>query len=295
MKTVASLTLAAAALSMVAAFAPAPHASRSLLFRSPTALGAVAIPNPMKSLPWVAKKEKERETRRIKTESAKLHRELGIAEDATFEEIQEATQTLINRAEADGDPKKKIKIEIAKDKIMQIRLNERLAGIAHVTEDAAAQSAAERGSFEDDVDDIKNEIVSKSKISWFDGLIKKPDEAHKKNQIKTWGLLTLICFVIPPVASQVGYINWIFAGTQIMNRGVEDSGAFEGAQMGKDKNYGKSMAIAVGVWLSAKVVFGFLASFFPSLVTSNMGPVVETTMINVCLAVATMYISTYKA
>ena len=103
MKTVASLTLAAAALSMVAAFAPAPHASRSLLFRSPTALGAVAIPNPMKSLPWVAKKEKERETRRIKTESAKLHRELGIAEDATFEEIQEATQTLINRAEADGD------------------------------------------------------------------------------------------------------------------------------------------------------------------------------------------------
>lgn len=138
---------------VVVAFSPAKHASRSALFRnSPimpfsanTALNAAAIPNPMKSLPWNVKKEREREARRLKAESAKLHRELGIAEDATFEEIQEATQTLINKAEAAGDPKKKIKVEIAKDKIMQIRLNERLAGVAHVTEDAAAQSAAEAG------------------------------------------------------------------------------------------------------------------------------------------------------
>ena len=139
----------------VMAFSPAPrHASRSVLFRtnplstpaaSSTSLNAMALPNPMKSLPWNVKKEKEREARRLKAESAKLHRELGIAEDATFEEIQEATQALIAKAEAAGDPKKKIKIEIAKDKIMQIRLNERLAGVAHVTEDAAAQSAAEAG------------------------------------------------------------------------------------------------------------------------------------------------------
>ena len=138
---------------IVSAFSPAQHASRSSLFRtnpmpmasSSTALSAMALPNPMKSLPWVAAKEREREERRLKAESAKLHRELGIAEDATFEEIQEATQVLINKAEADGDPKKKIKVEIAKDKIMQIRLNERLAGIAHITEDAAAQSAAVAG------------------------------------------------------------------------------------------------------------------------------------------------------
>ena len=149
MKSIVAISTAAifCYATVVVAFSPAKHASRSALFRiSPvTALNAAAIPNPMKSLPWNVKKEKEREARRLKAESAKLHRELGIAEDATFEEIQEATQTLINKAEAAGDPKKKIKIEIAKDKIMQIRLNERLAGVAHVTEDAAAQSAAEAG------------------------------------------------------------------------------------------------------------------------------------------------------
>jgi len=253
----------------------------------------MAIPNPMKSLPWNVKKEKEREARRLKAESAKLHRELGIAEDATFEEIQEATQALIAKAEADGDPKKKIKIEIAKDKIMQIRLNERLAGVAHVTEDAAAQSAAEAGSFDDDMEDIKDDI-GKATPSFFDGLIKKPDEAHKKNQIKTWGLLTLLCFVIPPIAQQVGFVNWIFAGTQIMNRGVDDSDRFEGESMTKNKAKTKSMFIAFSIWLATKIVFGFLASFFPSLQTAKMAPAVETTIINFALGTATCYVSTYK-
>ena len=143
------------------------------------------------------------------------------------------------------------------------------------------------------MEDIKDEIV-KAKPGWMDGLIKKPDEKHKKNQIKTWGLLTLVCFVIPPVATQVGYINWIFAGTQIMNRGADDADRFEGMEMGKNKAYGKSMLLAISIWLSAKIIFGFFSSFLPSLVTSNMGPVIETTLINVCLGTATCYLSTYK-
>jgi hypothetical protein len=98
------------------------------------------IPNPLKSLPWNIKKEQERQKRLIKTESAKLHRELGTAEDATFEEIQEVTNRLIAKAEAEGDVKKKIKVEVAKDSIMQIKLNERLAGLTVLTEDGKAQS-----------------------------------------------------------------------------------------------------------------------------------------------------------
>ena len=79
----------------------------------------------------------------MKTESAKLHRELGIADDATFEEITAVTQALIAKAEGEGDIKKKIKVEIAKDRIMQIKLNERLAGLTVLTEDAKAQSRLE--------------------------------------------------------------------------------------------------------------------------------------------------------
>ena len=155
------------------------------------------------------------------------------------------------------------------------------------------KSALHFSSFDDDMEDIKDDI-GKATPSFFDGLIKKPDEAHKKNQIKTWGLLTLLCFVIPPIAQQVGFVNWIFAGTQIMNRGVDDSDRFEGESMTKNKAKTKSMFIAFSIWLATKIVFGFLASFFPSLQTAKMAPAVETTIINFALGTATCYVSTYK-
>lgn len=138
-------------LNLVAAFSPAnvvttnPYSRlhTSALFMAKKATTTPTIPNPLKALPWNIKKEQERQNRRLKTESAKLHRELGIAEDATFEEIQEVTNSLIAKAEAEGDIKKKIKVEVAKDRIMQIKLNERLAGLTVLTEDAKAQSRLE--------------------------------------------------------------------------------------------------------------------------------------------------------
>jgi len=67
-----------------------------------------------------------------------LHRELGITEDATYEEITAACDRLI--ADAGDNMKQKIKIEVAKDKILQIRLNARLAGLTETTAAARAQS-----------------------------------------------------------------------------------------------------------------------------------------------------------
>jgi hypothetical protein len=108
---------------------------------APLQAAASALPNPFKKLPWNVRKEKEREMRRLKQERAKLHRELGIPEDATYEDIVEATNSLL--VKAGGDIKKKIQVEVAKDKILQIRLNERLAGLAAQSKDARAQSRAE--------------------------------------------------------------------------------------------------------------------------------------------------------
>ncbi len=79
--------------------------------------------------------------RKLRLERSALHRELGIAEDATYEEIVAATDLLI--ANADGDLKRKIQIEVAKDKILQIRLNERLAGLTQASTEAKAQSSYE--------------------------------------------------------------------------------------------------------------------------------------------------------
>ena len=104
-------------------------------------LPTVAIPNPFKQLPWNVERDLKRNARTIKLERNKLHRELGIPEDATYEMIVETTNALIARAGA--DVKRKVKIEMAKDRILQIRLNERLAGLAKVDKDARAQSTFE--------------------------------------------------------------------------------------------------------------------------------------------------------
>jgi hypothetical protein len=116
-------------------------ANNSPLYSSSLQAVATNAPNPFKSLPWNVEKEKRRKTRQLKLERSKLHRELGISEDATYEELVEATDNLIARA--GDDLKRKIKIEVAKDKILQIRLNERLAGLAAASTEARAQSSYE--------------------------------------------------------------------------------------------------------------------------------------------------------
>jgi hypothetical protein len=131
------------------AFVAAPsHARRSpsgnLAIHSLRLQAAPAVPtlpNPFKKLPWNVEKERKREARRLQLERARLHRELGIAEDATYEEIVAATDHLIARA--GSDLKRKIQVEVAKDKILQIRLNERLAGLAAQSKEARAQSTYE--------------------------------------------------------------------------------------------------------------------------------------------------------
>lgn len=88
---------------------------------------SLTLPNPLKQLPWNVQKDREREIRRNKIERSKIFRQIGIAEDATYEEIVEATDRLI--LEAGSNLKQKIQIEIMKDQILQHRLNERLNGL----------------------------------------------------------------------------------------------------------------------------------------------------------------------
>jgi hypothetical protein len=107
-----------------------------------TSLQAAPIPNPFQKLPWNVEREEKRKALKLRLERSALHRELGIAEDATYEEIVAATDALI--AQAGDDLKRKIKIEVTKDKILQIRLNERLAGLTDTTTtEAKAQSSFE--------------------------------------------------------------------------------------------------------------------------------------------------------
>lgn len=118
-----------------------PSAAVRASIATPRLAAAAPVPNPFQKLPWNVRKEQEREARRLKQERVKLHRQLGIAEDATYEDIVAATDRLL--FEAGSNLKQKVLVEVAKDKILQYRLSERLAGYVKANAEARAQSTYE--------------------------------------------------------------------------------------------------------------------------------------------------------
>lgn len=284
-----------------AAFAPVPNAGTSNLFTKTTLMAkkssSPAIPNPFKALPWNVRKEQEREARRLKTESAKLHRELGIAEDATFEEIQDVTNALMSKAESEGDIKKKIKVEVAKDRIMQIRLNERLAGLAPLTEDAKAQSRLEEA--EEDDEDLYPEEKSSPTLKmpgFLDGLIKKPDEEWRNKQVKVWGIMTLICWILPPMSEKIIMINWLFAAGQIGRRGMSgdiesDFNPYAGRRTQPHQR--TAIFLSLFLWMGLKVWTGLLGNVKFAF-GARYAIVIEATLMNLGLGLFTAYAQTYK-
>jgi hypothetical protein len=286
------------------------------------------IPNPFKALPWNVQKDKQRQARKMKMENSKLHRELGIAEDSTYEEITAVTQTLIRKAEADGDVKKKIKIEVAKDRILQLRLNERLAGLATLTKEARAQSRVEQDEYVffkydmisifprslahsfifyyivilytslDDEDLLPEEKRKEWKVPrWAENLIVKPDVAYRNRQIKVFGSMSLLAMILPPLADKIITINWLFAAGQIGRRGMSEGGSDEDYNPYMRRGGGPHQRTAV---LLSLMVWVLLRIWTKSLGNVRMifGPryatVVDTVLINAVLGVFTAYTQTYK-
>uniref|UniRef100_A0A7S4QKH4 Uncharacterized protein n=2 Tax=Ditylum brightwellii TaxID=49249 RepID=A0A7S4QKH4_9STRA len=251
-----------------------------------------SLPELLNKLPWNAEREKQREARRLRLESAKLHRELGIAPDATFEEITDATNVLIARV--GGDVKKRVKIEIAKDKIMQIRLNERLAGLGTETKEARTRTSLEEGDFEDDFDDRPvKKVDEQPRTSFLNGLIEKPDKAWRTRQFKVWGILTFMGAVLPPIAENLSFFNWLFMAGQVSRRGLADDsevGMFRKGTPGAPKAIGLSLI----VWLISKTFAIWFTTSVPGLRNTNNGKLIELAMTNTALGFGTAYFKTYK-
>jgi len=257
---------------------------------------AVAIPNPLKALPWNVKKDQERKARQLKTESAKLHRQLGITDDANFEEISAATESLIRQAEADGDTKRKVKVEIAKDRIMQIKLNARLAGLSTLTKEAQAQSRIELDEMEEEEDLFPEAKKKEWRVPRFlEGIIVKPDAAYRNKQIKVYGIMTLIAFILPPFTERIMMLNWMVAAGQIGRRGCTDTNT--GDYNPYVKKSGPHMRTAVLLMIGLWVI---LKSAVPS--TGNVRmifgpryvPVMECAMMNLVFGICSAYMQTYK-
>ncbi len=99
----------------------------------------------------MTEREEKRKQRRLTHDNAALFRELGLPEDATYEDVASKTKHLIALTEElpkNEGIKRRIKIEIARDKIYQIRLNERISGVRAEQEDAARVSKLEEEGVE---------------------------------------------------------------------------------------------------------------------------------------------------
>jgi hypothetical protein len=116
-----------------------------------------SLPNPYEGLPWNMEREEKRRARRLSIDNAALFRELGLPEDATYEDVASRTEHLIELSRLAVDTgsatknegiKRRIQIEIARDKIYQIRLNERISGVRSEQDDAARVSKLEESGIE---------------------------------------------------------------------------------------------------------------------------------------------------
>lgn len=252
-----------------------------------TSLAASSIlSNPFKSLPWIVKKEREREARRLKVESAKLHRELGIAEDATFEEITEATNLLIERA--GSDVKKKIKVEVAKDRIMQIRLNERLAGLVGPTDDARL---AEDSDLDDEMDALgasKAEAEEPQSKNFFQENFAKPSTKYRNNMIRVFGSLSLASFLLRPLAPTFGFISFFVCISVLANRDVPDMDRYEAMMARNRLPMGMATFVAIVLWLSVRIMVG--VTLPANMDNSPYADAVENTICNIILGTACAYI-----
>jgi len=268
-----------------------------------TKLAAVpSIPNPFQQLPWNVDKAQKSKELKLRLERSRLHRELGIAEDATYEEINEATDRLI--ALADDNLKRKIQIEVVKDKILQIRLNERLAGLTSdiVTKDAKAQSGFE-DSGNDLEDAMRNANKNKKKEwnapAWTKGLIVKPDRKQIDGQLRLWGALSLLGLALPPFIGYSNRFTWLVCIAQLSFRGMpRDQVQGGGMAMGFGSGPGSKKHIKVA-WL-----IGMAITFFGGALTYGLmpawakgqrfTPIAVYTMRNFLYGVACCYFQPYK-
>lgn len=306
----------AAASSSCHAFAP-PQSHRQAKTRSLALNSAIAaqLPDPYKNLPWNTEREEARKQRRLTTENAALFRELGLPEDATYEDVTAKTRHLIDLTKelpkTEGI-KRKIKIEIARDKIYQIRLNERITGVRTEQEDAARVSKLEEEGLEglqamtsDSVDDI---IKPKKKLripivtpfaEYIQSVIVPPDDKWKNRQIAIWGLSTLGCLALPSLTEGFARMNWLPAGGIMGYRGMpvpEDAGQGYNPFRGRrnKKHQVQAMGIAIFAWILAKYVGEKVILKVPAMAASRSAEWFKFAIVQGLLGSLCAFIQTYK-
>lgn len=227
------------------------------------------IPNLLQKLPWVIEKESQREKNRLRYEASKLYRELGVAEDANYEDICQAAKNLEMRYE--GDIKAQIKVGIAKDKIQQIRLSQRTAGMFLEASDAKAEEWLEKSAkasgkpvrnSEDKPDGIFGGYIS----------IVKPNAAWRQRVLVLYSIISGIGWVFQGMAGPLSLSNWLWTAGLLSLRGRKEEGPI---RMGRRRMMDKKQVVAFPLGFLIFVVGYSLGNFVTSVVPTLTGNKIE--------------------
>jgi len=183
-------------------------------------------------------------------ETLAAYRLMGLDLDATYDDIERAFDLLV--AEAAGDAKRKIKLQVAKDKILDDRLRQRMAGGLK--------------SFKTVVDPFDRPEGPKPLITippFLQGVMELPDKDTLIKNVVVFGIIGMLPVITTSWAPTSISLGFAVSLWLLYNRGVEQSGDM-GAEMRPPKP--KPLIMAVGITLLSAGICATLSQFFSGII-----------------------------
>jgi hypothetical protein len=255
--------------------------------------------NLFKKLPWNTEREQRRRSYSIRRQAATLYRELGIAEDATFEDINDATEALKRKYR--DNLKKQIQVDVVKDKIMQLRLEQRMGGMTTATGDARAQSYLNKSAADYRKKSKMNKAFSGPK--WSQGFIKSPDKEWRDTIFTMFGFMTAVGLLLNAAAQMMCFLSMIVSIGLMQSRGTSSEYKLGNRGKGGFRMFGSGNKF--GWHTLQSLFFGLVLYFFTyfgaQFVTYNsplQGNAIEFAFVNfacqLVMGTAAMYMQFYK-
>jgi hypothetical protein len=296
------LILLSTLLTTTMAFAPAPlptsRATTAHHLSAVSALPKVSLPklsNPYKSLPWVVSREEHRAKRDFEYGNAAMFRELGLPYNAHYEDIKARTDILI--AQYANDVKKRIQVEVARDKIYMLRLNQRMDQL-NKDDLAASKKENAKAAVRKGKKPMRIPLIS-GLVDFAHEVYMPPDEAWMKRQYIIWGLSTLFCLINPPMVENFARVNWLAAGGMMGYRGMpgmEDrepgSNPFRGRR--NKAHQVQAMGVALAIWVVAKAVAEGVVMRVPVMVASRSCEWFKFAIVQGVLCLSCLFVQTYQ-
>ena len=149
----------------------------------------------------------------------------------------------------------------------------------------------------DEDDAPKEESAEWNAPQWTKGLVKKPDAAHRNQQLKLWGAITLLGAALPPAQDYINRFTWLVCVAQLRFRGMPKEERGMGGMGisfgGRGAPHGKvAWMLGISTWIiGASLTYGLMPSWAKG---QRWTGTVALAMRNAIFGVVCSYLQPYK-